>query len=57
MALMTLCDHVIVTAGTFGWWGAWLSGGITVYYKGYPGHNLSNRFNLFDYYPSHWIGL
>ncbi|XP_060556200.1 uncharacterized protein LOC132716883 [Ruditapes philippinarum] len=57
MALKTLCDHVIVTAGTFGWWGAWLSGGITVYYKGYPGHNLSNRFNLFDYYPSHWIGL
>ncbi|WAR31900.1 FUT1-like protein [Mya arenaria] len=28
-ALMVCCDHVIVTMGTFGWWGAWLSGGIT----------------------------
>ena len=57
MALMTLSDHVVVTAGTYGWWGAWLSGGLTVYYKGYPGRNLSNKFNIPDYYPPYWIGL
>ncbi|WAR31079.1 FUT2-like protein, partial [Mya arenaria] len=28
-ALMVCCDHVIVTIGTFGWWGAWLSDEIT----------------------------
>ena len=24
MALLTLCHHVIITVGTFGWWGAYL---------------------------------
>ena len=57
MALMMLSDHVIVTAGTFGWWGAWLSGGLTVYSKEYPGRNMSHKFNIPDYYPSYWIGL
>ena len=33
LALMTLCDHVIITSGTVGWWGAWLSNGNVVYYK------------------------
>ncbi|KAL4238777.1 glycosyltransferase 11 [Mactra antiquata] len=31
MALMSLCNHMIVTYGTFGWWGAWLANGTTVY--------------------------
>lgn len=59
MALMTLCDHVVVTSGTFGWWGAWLSGGTTVYFKNYPkpGSWLDKQFDRDDYYPSNWIGL
>ncbi|XP_053390587.1 galactoside alpha-(1,2)-fucosyltransferase 2-like [Mercenaria mercenaria] len=57
MALMMLSDHVIVTSGTFGWWGAWLSGGTIVYFKGYPGHGLLSKYNLYDYYPPNWIGL
>lgn len=24
-ALLSLCEDVIVTSGTFGWWGAWLT--------------------------------
>ncbi|KAL4234318.1 hypothetical protein ACF0H5_005969 [Mactra antiquata] len=58
-ALMTLCDHVVVTSGTFGWWGAWLSGGTTVYYKNYPrpGSWLEKQFSRDDYYPPNWIGL
>ncbi|WAR27253.1 FUT1-like protein, partial [Mya arenaria] len=35
-ALMVCCDHVIITIGSFGWWGAWLSGGITVYDSSWP---------------------
>ncbi|KAL4238447.1 glycosyltransferase 11 [Mactra antiquata] len=31
IALMSLCNHMIVTYGTFGWWGAWLANGTTVY--------------------------
>jgi len=58
-ALLTTCDHVIVTSGTFGWWGAWLSGGRTVYFAGFPRENssLDKAMNRSDYYPSHWIGL
>ena len=58
-ALLTSCDHVIVTSGTFGWWGAWLSGGRTVYFSGFPRQNswLGNRSNPTDYYPKHWIGI
>jgi galactoside 2-L-fucosyltransferase 1/2 len=59
MALMTLCDHVIVTSGTFGWWGAWLSGGTTVYFKGYPRPEswLASQVNRNDYYPKGWIPM
>ena len=59
LALMTLCDHFIVTSGTFGWWGAWLSNGNVVYYKDYPRPNspLENEFNRHDYYPASWVGM
>ncbi|KAK3611849.1 hypothetical protein CHS0354_040523 [Potamilus streckersoni] len=59
MAVLTLCDHVIVTSGTFGWWGAWLAGGDVVYFKGFPkpGSQLDKRMSREDYYPPHWIGL
>ena len=59
MALMTQCDHVIVTSGTFGWWGAWLSGGTTVYFKGYPKPVswLASQIDKNDYYPKDWIAM
>ena len=28
---LTLCNHTIMSVGTFGWWAAWLAGGDTVY--------------------------
>lgn len=59
LALLSFCDNVIVTSGTFGWWGAWLSGGETVYFSGYPrpGSSQDKRMNRMDYYPSDWIGF
>ena len=59
LALMTLCDHMIITSGSFGWWGGWLAGGKVVYYTGYPtpGSNVAKEFVLADYYPDHWVGL
>ena len=60
MAILGLCDHVILTAGTFGWWGGWLAGGRVVYCKDYPraGSSLDRRILFRDeFYPSDWIGF
>ncbi|XP_052787884.1 galactoside alpha-(1,2)-fucosyltransferase 1-like [Mya arenaria] len=58
-ALMVCCDHVIVTIGSFGWWGAWLSGGITVYFSAWPtkGSSLDRDLNKTDYFPDNWISM
>jgi len=39
MAILSLCDGIILTLGSFGWWGAWLAAGARVVY-------YSNVFNL-----------
>ena len=58
MALMSLCHHMIITAGTFSWWGGWLSGGNVVYLKDFPrpGSAIFKKLEE-DYYPPHWIGM
>ena len=35
-SIMTLCDHTIITSGTFSWWAGWLAGGTVVYLSDYP---------------------
>lgn len=59
MALMVLSDHVIMTVGTYGWWGAWLSRGTTVYFNTFvkQGSALASRISSEDYFPSTWIGI
>ena len=59
MALLTSCNHTVMTVGSFGWWAAWLTGGDVVYYKGYPkpGSKLFKLLNPADYRYPHWIGL
>ena len=58
-AVLTLCDHVIITSGTFGWWGGWLSSGTVIYYRDFPRPNswLATQINKDDYYPPHWIPM
>ena len=61
LAILSLCDHMIITTGTFGWWAGWLSGGTTVYYKHHIKENsrLRRQFssNYSDYFYPGWIGL
>ena len=59
LAILAACNHTIITVGTFGWWAAWLSGGIAVYYQNYPRFNssLANEYVLDDYYPDRWIAM
>ena len=59
LSLMSLCDHMIMTTGTFGWWGSWLAGGHVIYYGGYPrlGSELDKHFVKEDFYPKQWTQL
>ena len=36
LAALALCEHSIVTAGSYGWWSAWLAGGNVVHDIYYP---------------------
>ncbi|XP_021343889.1 galactoside 2-alpha-L-fucosyltransferase 2-like isoform X1 [Mizuhopecten yessoensis] len=58
-AVMTQCNHMLMTVGSFGWWTAWLINGKTIYYTGYPrpGSQLAKQIVLEDYRPPEWIGL
>ncbi|KAK3104600.1 hypothetical protein FSP39_005922 [Pinctada imbricata] len=62
MAMMTLTNHSIITAGTFGWWAAFLTDGTTIYYKDLFTRNTSyaEQFpnqEIRDFFPPLWIGL
>jgi len=59
LAVLSLCNHSIVTSGTYGWWAAWLVNGTTVYYRNFPrrGSRLANGFKATDYYKPNWIGM
>jgi galactoside 2-L-fucosyltransferase 1/2 len=36
MTVLVSCNHTILTMGTFGWWSAYLAGGLVIYSKKYP---------------------
>jgi len=58
--LLTKSDVMIITSGSYGWWGAWLANGTTIYYRNYPtpGSKFAQQdFRREDYYPSNWIPL
>lgn len=60
LALMSMCDHVIMTGGTFGWWGSWLAGGKVIYLKDWP--MPGSWLDLYgmvkeDFFLPGWIGL
>ena len=59
MAVLSACDHVIMTVGTFGWWAGFLSGGIVMFYK-YPMRENSpsrKNYDYDDFFLPSWIGL
>lgn len=60
LTLLSMCDHMIMTIGTFGWWGAWLAGGKVVYLKDWP--RPDSWLDLYgvvkeDFFKPEWIGL
>lgn len=59
LAIMSMCDHMIMSTGTFGWWGGWLAKGTTVYYSDWPrnGSGLAQQFSREDFFPPSWIPM
>ncbi|KAH9495189.1 hypothetical protein Btru_018591 [Bulinus truncatus] len=55
-AMLTLCNHSIISVGTFGWWSAWLANGHVVYYKDFPipGTKVDFETKKEDFFPTHW---
>ena len=57
MAILANCDHIIISLGTFGWWGGLLSGGEVVYYENeFKMDHKINKGKVVkqDYYPPEW---
>ena len=59
LSLLTQCDHVIVSLGTFGWWGGYLGGGEVVFYNDcvYPNMTAMKDFKASDYFLPTWTGI
>jgi len=60
LALMSLCcDGVIMSTGSYGWWGAWLANKTTVYYSNWPRtySYVSSIMKREDYFPPDWIPI
>ena len=59
MAIASLCDHAIITIGSYGWWAAWFAGGVTVTQKNFPTpkSRLLRKLSRQDYYKPDWIAL
>ena len=61
ISIVSSCNHVITTTGTFSWWIGYLSKGIVLYYKKFPREGSwlqKTQFgNMDDYFLPEWIGL
>ena len=67
MAVISACQHKIISVGTFGWWGAFLGDttagrnnnttSLVIYPTLQMEWPLSFGFNNSDYFPPHWTGI
>ena len=59
LRLLAFCHHSIISGGSFGWWGAWLADGTTVYPENFPtpGSSLASQFRRDDYFLPQWTSV
>ena len=59
LGLLSLCDGVIMSTGSYGWWAAWLANKTTIYYSNWPrpGSGLFNLSRRGDIFPPNWIPI
>lgn len=58
-AVLSKCDHSIMSGGTFGLWASWLAKGNTFYYNNFsvPNSDFGRGFISSNFYPSDWISV
>ncbi|XP_046548477.1 galactoside alpha-(1,2)-fucosyltransferase 1-like [Haliotis rubra] len=61
LCVLSMCNHTILSVGSFGWWAGFLAGGTTVYYK-HPYRNntdMSRWYSNFhsDYVLPDWVPM
>lgn len=56
LCVLSKCNHIIFTTGTFGWWAAYLAGGHATYMKEQcrRGSTLCSYINTEDYFNAKW---
>ena len=55
MALLLSCNGAIVTAGSYGWWGGFLTGGdVVAFGEPYSG-DLLQKWSRDDFFPPEWV--
>lgn len=59
MCMMGLCDHAIISTGTFSWWVGFFSKGIVIHQKDFAKVNSTHwlEYNPDEYFPKRWIPL
>ncbi|XP_071098373.1 galactoside alpha-(1,2)-fucosyltransferase 2-like [Haliotis cracherodii] len=46
LCVLSMCNHTVMSVGSFGWWAGFLAGGTTVYYK----HPFRNNTSMSKWY-------
>src|SRR6218665_3572453 len=59
MYVLSKCDGVVISTGSFGWWAAWLAKKTSVFYTKWPrnGSQFYYMFKRENYFPSDWVPL
>ena len=58
-AILSSCDHAIITVGSFSWWVGWMTGGKVVYFPDHANHSsyIYQHLTKADYFKPDWIAL
>ncbi|CAH1796746.1 unnamed protein product, partial [Owenia fusiformis] len=59
LAILSLCEHIIMSIGSFGWWAGFLASGHVTYYGNHPayGSPLAYHISPTDFYPPEWVNI
>lgn len=59
MVAMSICDHIAISTGSYGWWAAFFNRGLVTYQKEFARPNSSHfaEYEPDDYFLPHWIPL